>query len=447
MHDHVGVTEKELQLYWLSVIERGTRLSLSGGGEAEVLSPGVLNRDAGPDFSNARLRIDGRVWAGDVEMHRRASDWYRHGHQHDEAYGAVVLHVVLLDDGVVTAPDGQPLPQTVLAVPAHFAESVRILSVPGEPYMRCAAIKDFWRSLSPLQIRDWIETLYAERFRLKSDSLLQIHNRFNGDWRQTAFAALARALGFGINADAMEALALSVPLNVIEHHSSSLFQIEALLFGQAGMLAACDHLFDEYYQALAREYGFLAHKYGLSPMYGSRWKLARTRPANFPYRRISQLAAYCHGGFSLLGDLLECSGDPDRIAALFRREPSQYWHSHYKFDTDAVCAPQSVTAWACRMMTINAAVPLLFAYGRRENRPALIDDAEKLLHALPPETVARMKVWKQAGAPVETAADTQALHHLFAKYCSHNRCLECRLGARLLRYWAGHPIEMIEEGE
>ncbi len=429
-----AVSERDIQLYWLCTVERGSTLSLTDGRRVEILSPGILNRDAGPDFSNARIRIGGEVWAGNVEMHVRATDWYRHGHENDPAYSNVVLHVVAQSDGFVTGTDGTPLPQAEITLPEGFADSVAFLSVPGEPYMRCAAIEGFWKSLTPLQIRDWMESLFAMRCRSRGDRLLEILHQQNGDWRQAAFVFLSRALGFGVNADPMEALALSIPLNTLERHSSSLFQLEALLFGQAGLLPGGDSIFDDYYNSLAAEYGFLSHKYSLRPPSGLGWKMARTRPANFPYRRIAQLAAFCHGGFTLPGEIVENAADVEKLTALMMREPSEYWLTHHTFHSDRVCAPQKITLQSARMLCINAAAPYLLAYGRQEGRSDLADAAENLLRTLPPEETSRMKVWKRAGAPVECAADTQSLHHLFATFCSHNRCLECRLGARLLRY-------------
>ena len=426
------MSEKILQYYWLSMVRRGHRLRLTDGREAEIVSPGIFNRDSGPDFSYARLRIGQRTWAGNIEMHLRATDWYRHRHHHDEAYAGVVLHVVTHSDAEISLPDGSTLAQTVMTVPDTFASAAETLFAEGEPYMRCASIDGFLPALEPVRVSDWIETLLAARVNEMTDRLLALHRRLGGDWRQTAFATLARALGFGINAEPMEMLAASVPLNFLERHSSSLFQLEAMLFGQAGMLPGGEYLFDTYYNELAREWAFLSHKYSLHPFSRSIWRLACTRPANFPYRRIALLAAFCRGGFSFLGDVMEAASSPDRIDAVLMRTTSSYWHTHYSFNSDSVSGVQNMSAASRAMLCINAVIPLLTAYARHESRPLLADMAETMLNRLRPEATALARRWREAGIPVRNAADSQALHYLYKTYCSQNRCGECRWGARLM---------------
>lgn len=435
----IQVSEKALQMYWLSMVRRGSHVALLDGRRAEVLSPGIWNKDAGPDFTNARLRLDARIWCGDIEMHIKASDWYQHGHQHDEAYRGVVLHVVACDDARIHLPSGEELPQMLIDLPEHFFEAVEMLTATGQPYLRCGIAKGFHATMSAFQIRDWLETLLSLRCRARADKVLALLEKLNGDWRQTAFAMLARALGFGINSDSMQTLAESIPLNTLERHSGSRFQLEALLFGKAGMLPGTDNMFDEYYQALAREFGFLGHKYAISPLYSSIWKMARTRPANFPYRRIAQLAAYCEGGFTLVGEMLDNVHDADALCGVFCREPSEYWLSHFSFVSERTAAVRHTSSASRRLLCINAAVPFIFAYGLHHRRDDLCRCAETILTSLAAEQSALIDRWKKLDIKCRSAADSQALTFLYKEYCSANRCSECRWGVLLLRYLSENP--------
>lgn len=441
--------EMALQYYWAATVRRGTRLPLADGRVAEVLSPGVLNRDAGPDFACARLRTDaGSLFAaelaGDVEMHLRASDWFRHGHHTDPAYASVALHVVEKDDGPVADINGRTPAQALLRVPDHFARSLQTLSATGEPYIRCALTDGFIPSLSSLQVTDWMQSLLADRFGTRVDQILQLLDRLGGDWRQTAFAVLARALGFGVNAAPMEALGASVPLRYLERHSSSPLQLEAILLGCAGMLADPEPADNPYYLRLRSEFAFLSHKYGLWSIDPAQWKMARTRPANFPHRRVAQLAAFCRGGFSLLGDILQKAPDPRAVADIFCRQPSDYWLTHCSFAGKEM-RPQALTSASLALLALNAAVPLLFAYAAHERNPEHTLRAETLLQALPAEKTAQARLWHRLGLPCASAADTQALHHLYTRYCARNRCLDCRWGALLLRYLNQNPDAACEQ--
>lgn len=435
-----------LQYYWATTVRRGTRLALTDGRTVEVLSPGVLNREAGPDFSHVCLRTDpgslfGRELAGDVEMHLLAGDWNRHGHHTDPAYAAVVLHVVEVDDGPVCDINGRTPALALMHVPAHFVEAVETLGAPGEPYLRCSLADGFIPTLTRLERADWMESLLADRFGTRTDQLLALLDRLGGDWRQATFATLARALGFGANAAPMEALGASVPLKFLERHSSSPLQLEAMLLGCAGLLGeeSGETRDENPYQACLRaEFAFLSHKYGLRPGDPSRWKVARTRPANSPCRRVAQLAAFCLGGFSLLSDILEKAPDRQAVTALFSRRPSAYWLTHHSFSPRET-RPQGMTSASLALLALNTAVPLLFAYGAREQNPAHTLAAESLLEALPAEKTARAAVWRRLGLPCSCAAHSQALHHLYTRYCARNRCLECRWGALLLRYLDDHP--------
>lgn len=436
--------EWALQVYWAVAVRKGCRLLLTDGRVAEVVQPGVLNHSSGPDFSFARMRVDGKVWAGDVEMHRRASDWFRHGHDGDSGYDAVILHVVCEDDGMVCKKNGEHPAQVVMRVPEVFGQVLEALCAEGEPYLRCGLAKGFLGGLQGVLRDSWIEALLTMRYSRRAEGVKALLDRLHGNWRQTAFAVLARSLGFGVNGEAMEALAASVPLSVLERHSGNLFQLEALLMGRAGLLPEKgDEAPDDYCRRLVAEYGFLGRKYGLEPLCELGWKLRRVRPANMPQRRVALLAAFCAGGFTLLDDLLGCEGGVKGVMGLLGRRVSDYWQGHYGFGRVTGGAKGALsgglTGSSRELVCINGVVTLLYAYGLYEKREDLCAMAEELLGELKAEATADTRMWREQGFEVRCAADSQALHFLYGEYCSANRCAECRWGLGLLRRLMDEP--------
>lgn len=258
-----------------------------------VLDPGLYNEDAGPDFTAAKLLINQQKWIGNVEIHVKASDWKRHHHDGDAAYDTIILHAVGVDDMRIRRKDGNVVPQYVITVPPEaFATFARLDNNMRD--IRCEGMI----SGVPSMVADcWVESLGVERLQDKASHVIDIYNSCGKDWQQTCFVILARALGFGLNSDPLEQLAKSVSLNILARHSDSILQLEAILFGQAGMLQASNHLFDEYYQTLCREYHFLSRKYGLSPIRTALWKYARTRPQIFPTAALPCSRRHAEVGF------------------------------------------------------------------------------------------------------------------------------------------------------
>lgn len=413
----------------------GRRCVTVRGEDVEILYAGIHNTDAGPDFHDARIRIAGQVWAGNVEIHVRASDWHRHGHDNDPAYQNVILHAVAVDDTRVTGADGREIPQMVISLPESFyrmyeALSRRINAVACEHYLHL--VPDLTRT-------DWLSTLGVERLQAKARRIMDCAQSLGNDWNRTCFVSLARALGFNLNGDPFEILARSIPLNIIHHHSDDILQIEALLFGQAGMLDTSLHIFDEYYQTLAREYFFLARKYGLRPMNVNMWKYARTRPQNFPHHRIALLSAAMTDGFTMLSDIWERRNNPDDIRELFRLTPSPYWLTHSDFDTPGSSAGH-LSSGAVDLLMINFTAPMLYAYSAARGDYESAEGAMAIWEGLNPENNTFIRQWRSAGMQPENAADSQALLQLRKNYCDYARCLECRFAAAILKSSAGIPF-------
>ncbi|MBO4965276.1 MAG: DUF2851 family protein [Muribaculaceae bacterium] len=420
--------EMMYQYLWRMKMLGSQEFMLKDGRKVIIVRNGVLNRNSGPDFFNAQISIEGEEWAGDIELHERASDWFRHGHHTDPAYDAVILHVVAYDDADIYRTDGTLIPQLIISLPPGFHSLYETLSKPGSD-IRC---RNYLRYLPVIATTDWLETLAVQRLQQKSARISDEMSETNNDWEQVCFMTLARGLGFGLNGEPFEMLARSLPLNILHHHSNSVFQIEALLFGQAGMLDSSCHIFDEYYQALCREYYFLARKYRLRPL-RLNWKYSRTRPQNFPHRRIAMLANACQGGFALLRRIIESKGDPEKLEQLFAWRLEGYWAEHFSFDAEARFAPCSLSHKMRETLMINVCAPLLYTYGARRGETVYTEMALDLLSDLAPEKNSVTRMWEMLDMNADNALRSQALLQLKREYCERSRCLECRFGKRIIK--------------
>lgn len=421
--------EKLYHYLWQTGI-RGRNFKDVDGLDVEVLDPGVHNHDAGPDFFNSKLKIGGVEWIGNVEIHVKASDWERHGHDSDPAYENVILHVVALSDKRIQRPDGSVIPQVVLQFPEKLYSTYHALSLEGD-HLKCGNLLS---SLPEINKTDWLESLAIERLQQKAQKVKEIHAATAGDWEQTCFILLARGLGFGLNGDPFELLAKSIPLRILHHHSDNLLQLEAILFGQAAMLDSSLHIFDEYFQGLCREYYFLARKYGLKPMRPGLWKYARTRPQNFPHRRIALLSNATFNGFSLFSKIIESAkGNVEEMIKLFDMRAEGYWKNHFDFDTEVTSVPSELSKSSKILLTINVAIPLLYAYASTTGNLELGEKAASLMEELPAEENSIVRQWSRYGFDVKDASRSQALLQLSKEYCDKNKCIYCRFGHHFLR--------------
>ncbi len=402
-------------------------LTTVDGRKLQIIDPGRLNTDSGPDFFNAKISIDGRIWAGDVEIHVKASDWHRHGHDGNPAYDSVILHVVDRDDTIIHRSNGEAIPQMRMPCEPQFQNHYRDLVGRSDLDLPCAhRIKD----MPSLHLGSWLDSLAYERIYDKTDRINSILGRLNGDWESAAYVTVARALGFGVNGDPFERLALSLPLIFIGKHSDSLTSIEALLFGQSGLLDD-SRAFDTYADHLRKEYAFLAHKFGLKKPESLLWKFSRMRPGNFPHRRIATLAAMLAGGFRMLQRLLEVES-LEGAEALFSPQLSSYWSSHYTFGAPVSMHLGAFSRSSITGLAINAIAPLQMAYGMAHDNNALVDRATSLLQSLPAERNSIVELFTRAGIKPRDAFTSQALIQLRRSYCEQHKCLYCRIGHRML---------------
>lgn len=419
--------EKLMQYVWKHRLWRSEDMVTNTGKKVRVVDPGLLNTDAGPDFFNAKIEIDGHMWVGNVEMHYRATDWKRHRHDSDKAYDSVILHVVAKDDAPVRRTNGELIPQLVLEVSPQF--NADYASLVGATIEVPCATKI--KQVPHLTIVEWVEGLAFERLHGKVERIHQLLDSFNGSWEDVCYVTLARNFGFGINNDAFERLARRTPLRLLGKHSDSVLQIEALLFGQAGMLDAQKQGMDSYYNQLCTEYAFLSNKFQLTPMEKESWKLFRIRPQNFPYRRIAMLAQFIEGGFRMMNRILEAEGEKE-MRALFEVELSGYWTKHYTFGKPNERATATLSRNSIDIILINTVAPLLYAYGELTGNYEMTDKAIKLLEDLRAESNSIVSHFVAYGIDCPDALTSQALVQLKREYCDARKCIYCKIGHHLL---------------
>lgn len=397
------------------------------GEKVEVIKTGDHNLDSGPDFFNARIRIGDTEWAGNVEIHINASDWNKHHHTGDDAYRDVILHVVYNNDLAVSNSKGVLLPVIELKdkLDRAFIERYETLSK-GVSWIPCGEqvkqVDGFMRSA-------WMERLLIERLERKSKEIEQTLDLSRSSWEESFYFHLARSFGFKVNSLPFGLLARSLPLQAIAKHKSSLLQVEALLFGQAGMLN--EHFNDEYPRALQNEYAFLQKKFKLVPLEPHLWKFMRMRPSNFPTIRIAQFAALIHNSSHLFSKILEAASVQD-IQKLLNVEASEYWESHFTFDKPSPRSKKSLGRSSIDTIIINTIVPFLFVYGKKQGDERFCERAFSLLEQVEGESNSIVSKWKLLGMPVHDAWSTQALIQLKSEYCDKKRCLQCAIGAKLL---------------
>ena len=416
-----------MQYVWKHRLWRSEDMVTNTGKKVRVVDPGLLNTDAGPDFFNAKIEIDGHMWVGNVEMHYRATDWKRHRHDSDKAYDSVILHVVAKDDAPVRRTNGELIPQLVLEVSPQF--NADYASLVGATIEVPCATKI--KQVPHLTIVEWVEGLAFERLHGKVERIHQLLDSFNGSWEDVCYVTLARNFGFGINNDAFERLARRTPLRLLGKHSDSVLQIEALLFGQAGMLDAQKPGMDSYYNQLCTEYAFLSNKFQLTPMEKESWKLFRIRPQNFPYRRIAMLAQFIVGGFRMMNRILEAEGEKE-MRALFEVELSGYWTKHYTFGKPNERATATLSRSSIDIILINTVAPLLYAYGELTGNYEMTDKAIKLLEDLRAESNSIVSHFVAYGIDCPDALTSQALVQLKREYCDARKCIYCKIGHHLL---------------
>lgn len=404
-----------------------SNLKTSDGDELTVLDFGNYNTDSGPDFLNARIKINNTIWAGNIEMHIFSSDWIKHKHHLDPAYNNVILHVVYEEDLKVKTNANVKIPALEL--------KNRIIKNDLKNY-KLLRFNDNWipcemgiRRVSSISIEQAKEKALANRLMKKSTYLKNILESKQNDWEEAFYIFLSRYFGMKTNSDAFEALTKKLPYKIILKEKDDINKIEALLFGQAGMLE--DIFNDEYPLFLKNEYNHLKNKYKLNPVPSSMWKFSKLRPLNFPTIRISQLANILFKQDHLFRNVFECN-NIDCLIKIFKTKTSSYWENHFIFDEKSINKKKRLGKNAIDILIINAVIPALFYFGHLNNEGEYKEKALDFLIDLPAENNSIIKKWKNLDIEVKSAFDSQALLELKQNYCDKKRCLECSIGNEIM---------------
>lgn len=418
--------EQLLHYVWKHKIFPLKELKTTTGQQVEVIDTGLANTDAGPGFFNAKLKLDGVLWIGNIEIHERSSDWFKHGHHADTGYNSVILHIASEIDTEISRSNGERIPQIQLICPEAVRTNYKEL-LETDSYPPCYRIIP---SLPPFTAHSWMTALQMERFEQKATLLNERLKRCQGNWEDAFFITLARNFGFGLNGDAFETWAHRLPFRAVDKHRNDLFQIEAIFFGQAGILEDSDG--DGYYLRLKKEYTYLQHKFGLIPMDASLWRFLRLRPTNFPHIRIAQLACLYHRAYGLLSRIMETE-TLQGVRDILKGGTSEYWLTHYTFGGSSPSRPKTLSNTSLDLLIINTVVTFLYAYGLHKGNRVLCARAGSFLEELKAENNYITRMWEQCGMKASNAADSQALIQLKKEYCDKKKCLYCRIGYEYLK--------------
>jgi hypothetical protein len=398
------------------------------GKAIRVVDVGQQNTGSGPDFSGARIYIDDIMWAGNVEIHVKSSDWNRHRHQHDSAYDSVILHVVYEHDMEIVTSGNSTLEVFELKGQFDIQQYLRYNQIiASRLWIPCSGQ---WHQYNDFTVYSWLDRMLIERLEAKVEAIESILSQFQGNWEQAFYVSLARNFGFNVNSEAFEQLARSIPIQVLARYKDSVFQLEALLFGQASLLNS--QLLDGYVHELKGEYEYLAKKHQLKPIEGYLWKFMRLRPVNFPTLRIAQFAQLIHQSSHLFSKVLTATKLSD-LQVLFSLKASEYWDKHYHFAKKAKEFPKVFGDSSFDLVLINTIVPFLFVYGHHQNSEELKERAFMFLQHTKAESNSIIQRFAKESVIAHHAGQSQALLHLKNQYCSHISCLQCALGMELIR--------------
>lgn len=420
--------EEFISYLWKNRLLLPEPLRTTSGEPVLIQHPGQENHDSGPDYFAARIRIGSTLWVGNVEIHTRSSHWQQHGHQDDPAYDNIILHVVYDHDQEIRNSRGEVF--QVLEVRDHFDPSLLLNYEKLQASKAWVPCEKQVEVVAGLVWNNWLNRLLVDRLERKSEEVLHFLAYFGNDWDQTFFFLLARNFGFKVNASPFGLLAQRTPFNLLTRNRDNLGILEALLFGQAGLLSEARE--DVYPRALLKEYHHQAAKYSLKPIDRGLWKFARLRPLNFPTIRLAQFAMLIHQSGHLFRNLLETKKPADILLQL-RVKASPYWNDHFVFDRKTPGKEKNLGKDAIHNIIINTVAPVLFIYGRQNQRQDLCDKAIDLLQSTPPENNAIIRNWQSIGVSAQHAADSQALIECKKYYCTPKRCLHCPIGHLILK--------------
>lgn len=392
----------------------------------EIIDPGEHNRNSGPDFFNAKVKIGNTLWVGNVEMHIDASDWYAHSHHTDKSYNNVILHVVVNNNRQAKTSSGIDIPTITIQYPTNLEENLNDMTNSGS-WIPCAKQLD---GVNPITIKSWIEKMMVERLEQKISEVTTSVSECGNSWEEAFYRSVVRCFGLKINAVPAELLAKATPLKSLAKHKNNLFQLEAIMFGQAGLLNNTETK-DEYQLSLKIEYNYLQRKLNLKPIDGAMWKFMRLRPPAFPTIRIAQLSMLIHKSSSLFSRIIEANNVKE-IEGLLTVDTSEYWKIHYTFGNQSPVKEKRLGNQTIETIILNSVIPFMFAFGEAKGKPELKEKSLNLLEMLPAEKNRIIDNFITTGIKPMSAFDSQALLYLKANYCDLHKCIFCNIGSSII---------------
>lgn len=401
--------ENILSFAWRYNLLKGGRFSLSNGEKAEIISSG---RDCNGDliFSDALLRIEDSTQKLRVAV-------------------APASHKGC--DIFVTDREASSIEETPLLV-IDFLDDIEILRKKLISKFEELPCSEYIKDMPSIFITDLITSLAIERLQDKSERIKEWHNSYNGDLEEVCYISVARSLGFGVNGNAFEALAKALPLRFLQKHSDSLFQLEAMLFGVAGLLNDNSLSGIPYYKRLSNEFAFLKNKFALPVNDIKLWKFSGVRPSNFPHQRIALLAALIHSSMPMFAKFIDAECDDD-LRKIFNIYPSDFWDTHYNFTSETPPLRKCFGKAAIDLIIINSVAPLLYAYSEYIGNEKFADRAISFLEGCKAENNYIVRKYINGGIECKSALASQAFIALNNNYCNPRNCIRCKIGYKIFR--------------
>ncbi|WP_423146334.1 DUF2851 family protein [Rubrolithibacter danxiaensis] len=421
-------TEDLLYYLWKFRLFNTESLKTVAGETVKIISTGYHNKNAGPDFEEAKIQIGDTLWAGSVEMHFCSSDWDQHKHATDAAYNNVILHVVYDYNKPVYRAEGTEI-QTI-ELKGRIPEDIKSRYQDLMQNLYWVPCQNRLSLVNEIHIETWLSRVLIERLEEKSGDVLNLLEEYKGSWDDAFYVILARNFGFKTNALPFELLARSLPQQLFARHKNNNTQIEALIFGQAGFLT--ENPSDEYQQDLRREYAFLRKKYALTPLDQTLWRFLRLRPSNFPTIRLAQFAGLVIKSNHLFSRIIEID-DIASVSALFANLPiNDYWKEHYRFGKKGSKTSVQLGKTSVNIILLNTVAQFLFTYGKYTVQEDFQKKAIAILEKLPAETNSIINGFVDIGIKAHGADRSQSLLQLKKSYCDRKKCLDCGIGVKLL---------------
>jgi hypothetical protein len=423
------INEEFLHYVWRNRAFDHKFLKLTDGTKIDIINPGILNRDAGPDFFNAKIKIGDTLWAGNVEIHIKSSMWYHHNHHKDSAYSNIILHVVAEHDKDVyrnnIESENEKIPVFEMKIPENLFQNYQKLQA-ALTWIPCS---EYFKQMDTITKVQLIDRMAYERLELKTSDIKNVFYETKSNWEETWYRTLISIWGLSLNRIPYQILAKQTPYKILLSHSNNVFELEALLLGQSGLLKIAEN--DVYVEKLKSEYKHLKNKYSLQPVDAYIWKFARMRPVNFPELRLAQLAALINKHGSMFSKLLLSKSIND-YKTFFDINVSEYWLTHYRLGALAKSKTKNIGKSMLELIIINAVAPFMFFYGGEYNDEDTKDFAHNMIKNLNAENNRIMRKWDETGIEAENAFESQALLQLYHFYCNKRKCVSCIWGHKLL---------------